>query len=119
LLARIREASGIVLEVRSPLPGKIETIASRDGARVGAGAAVLTISSDVNSLWEVLRALALTGKTDDLKEIDRYARGVNSVPDRIKEQAALTMKAIRSRAAQKGETGGNDRNGPSGQKLTQ
>ena len=103
LLARIKQPSGAVLEVRSPLPGKIETITSRDGASVAAGDTVLKISSDVNSLWEVLRGLALIGQAEDLNEIERYAKGVDSLPDRIKEQAALTAKAIQSRAIEKGQ----------------
>jgi hypothetical protein len=112
LLARIREPRGIVVEVRSPQPGRIETVARRDGERVGAGETVLTISSDANSLWEVLRGLALIGRAEDLNEIDRYARGVDSLPDRIKAQATQTAKTIQSRASQ-------DQKSESGQKLMQ
>jgi biotin carboxyl carrier protein len=115
LLARIIESDGTVVEVRSPQPGKIEAITSHDGARVAAGDSVLTISSDANSLWEVLRGLALVGRTEDLAEIDRYARGVASLPDRIREQAALTARAIQSRAGADGQKGQLDE---SGQKLT-
>ncbi len=113
LLARIREPSGIMVEVRSPQPGRIETISSRDGAAVGAGDTVLAISSDANSLWEVLRGLALIGRVEDLSEIERYTLGVGSLPERIKAQAALTAKAIQSRAVQDGQKGER------GQKLMQ
>ena len=103
LLARINEPNGIVVEVRSPQPGKIETVKSRDGTRVVAGDTVLTVSADANSLWEVLRGLALVGRVEDLSEIDRYAQGGGSLPDRIKEQAALTARAIQSRSMQEGQ----------------
>ena len=105
LLGRIKQADGVVLEVRSPLPGKIATIASRNEASVGAGDTVLTISSDANSLWEVLRGLALIGQIEDLGEIERYARGVDSLPERIKGQAVLTANAIKSRAIQDDQRG--------------
>ena len=116
LLARIREPSGVVVEVRSPQPGKIEKITSTDGAQVGAGDTVLMISSDASSLWEALRGLALIGRAEDLGEIDRYAHGPGSLPDRIKEQAALTAKAIQSRAVQEEQ---KDQKSETGPKLTQ
>ena len=103
LLARIKQANESVLEVRSPLPGKIVSIASKNEASVKTGDTVLQLSSDTNSLWEVLRGLALVGRAEDLNEIERYAQGVDSLPDRIKEQAALTAKAIQSRMTQKGQ----------------
>ena len=103
LLARIKQANDGVLEVRSPLPGKILAVASRDDAVVKTGDTVLQISSDANSLWEALRGLALIGRVEDLNDIERYVKGVDSLPDRIKEQAALTARAIQSRATQKGQ----------------
>lgn len=98
LLARIIEANGTVVELRSPIPGKIENIAAGNGARIASGGIVMTINSDASSVWEALRGLALVGKAEDLSEIERYAQGVDSLPERIKKQAALTAKAIQSRA---------------------
>ncbi len=105
LLARIKETNGLVFEVRSPLPGRIEKVVSANGANITNGGTVLTLNSDANSLWEALRGLALIGKTEDLSEIERYAQGVASLPDRIKQQAALTAKAIQSRSAQQDQKG--------------
>jgi len=105
LLARIKETNGAVMEVRSPLAGRIEKLATGDGSSVGSGATLLTLSSDANSVWEALRGLALVGKPDDLSEIDRYAQGVGALPDGIKKQAALTAKAIQSRSVQQGQNG--------------
>lgn len=97
LLARVLEPNGALLEVRSPIPGKIEKIVTANGATIGSGNTILTITSDANSIWEALRGLALIGRVEDLSEIERYAKGVGSLPERIKQQAALTAKAIQSR----------------------
>jgi hypothetical protein len=105
LLARIKETNGFVVEVRSPFPGKIEKIVTANGASINSGGTVLTLNSDANSIWEALRGLALIGKPEDLSEIERYAQGVDSLPDRIKQQAALTAKAIQSRSAQQDQKG--------------
>lgn len=97
LLARISRADNAVSEVRSSLPGRIDKIAKANSATVAAGETILTIDSDANSIWEALRGLALIGQAEDLSEVERYAQGVDSLPSRIKEQAALTAKAIQSR----------------------
>lgn len=103
LLGRIKGTDNTVSEVRSPLPGRIGKIVAANGAAVAAGDSILTIDSDANSVWEVLRGLALIGEAEDLNEVERYARGVALLPDRIKEQAALTARAIQSRVDQAGQ----------------
>jgi hypothetical protein len=103
LLARISGAGNAVSEVRSPLPGRINKIVVANGATLGTGDTILLIDSDANSVWEALRGLALIGQAEDLSEIERYARGVDSLPERIKEQAALTARAIQSRINQAGQ----------------
>ena len=105
LLARIQRADGEVLEIRSPLPGKIEKIAAGNGVTVDPGSTILTLNSDANSVWEALRGLALIGKPGDLNEIERYAQGAQGFPEGIKKQAALTVKSIQSRTAQQGQNG--------------
>ncbi len=97
LLARINRADNAMAEVRSPLPGRINRISTADGATVGSGNTILTIDSDAGSVWEALRGLALIGVAQDLPEVERYVHGVDSLPDKIKGQAALTAKAIQSR----------------------
>ena len=48
-----------MIEVRSPLPGKIERILAPSGSKVTSGAALLTINSDEQSVWEgVTRVVA-------------------------------------------------------------
>jgi Ca-activated chloride channel family protein len=73
------------------------------GAAIGAGNTMLLIDSDASSVWEALRGLALIGRTEDLAEVERYVQGIGSLPERIKEQAALTEKAIQNRQNQAGQ----------------
>src|ERR1700730_3626242 len=89
LLGRITQPDQKTVEVRSPLPGKVERLFAPSGATVVPGAVLLTINSDEGSVWEALRGLALVGTTPDLIAVDRYAHSVEPVSDRVKEQAAL------------------------------
>ena len=104
LLVRLRQANNILEEVRSPLPGRVEQIAVPLGATIASGQTLLTISSDEESIWEALRGLSLVGNAEDLNAVESYERGSATGParsDRIKEQAALTAKAIKSRVAER------------------
>lgn len=97
LLARIREPNGEVAAMRSPLSGSIDNIIVASGSPVTIGQAILTIKSDEQSIWEALRALAVLGKPDDLQLVESYAKGAATGSDRLKQQAALTANAIKSR----------------------
>src|SRR5256714_3367120 len=96
LIGRITQDQKTV-EVRSPLPGKVEHLLAPSGAPVTPGAVLLTINSDEGSVWEGLRGLALVGNASDLPAVERYAHGVEPVSNRIKEQRDLTVKLLRSR----------------------
>ncbi|HEY0378696.1 MAG TPA: hypothetical protein VGC87_17405 [Pyrinomonadaceae bacterium] len=98
LVARITDAQNQVQEVRSPLHGRIGRVRAAAGARVNAGDALLTIAPDAEFIYEALRALFLVGEDEDLKEVERYAQGVEGMPPQVKEQAAQTAKAIRGRS---------------------
>ena len=98
LVARITDAQNQVQEVRSPLHGKIVGVHTSTGARVSAGGPLLAIGPDEEFVYEALRALYFVGESEDLKEVERYARGVEGMPQRVKEQAAQTAKAIRGRS---------------------
>ena len=100
LLARITQPDKSTVEVRSPLPGKLERIIAPSGSKVVPGGAIMTINSDEDSLWEALRGLALIGEPQDVPAIESYANGSVASADRIKQQAALAIKAIQSRAKQ-------------------
>lgn len=96
LLGRIKQTDGQTLEIRSPLPGKLERIISPAGTQVSAGTGLVTINSDEDSVWEALRALALIGEKEDLPLIERYAQDA-AQSDRIRQQASITAKAIQGK----------------------
>ena len=98
LLARIQEPDGKVIELRSPLPGRVNKILKGNGSTVSPDDEVLNLISDEDSVWEVLRGLSLVGTKDDLQLVQSYATSTE-VSTRIKDQATLTAKSIQSRAA--------------------
>jgi len=94
LLARIQEADGKVIELRSPLPGRIDKILKTNGAQVSSGDEVISLSSDEASVFEGLRALAIIGTKDELPVVQAFA---SSPSKRISQQADLTAKVLQSR----------------------
>jgi HEAT repeats len=100
LLARIQQPDGRVVELRSPLPGKIQSIPKQDGAHVTTGEEVLSVNSDEGSVYEALRGLSLIGQPDDIQLIEGYAARKDA-SDRVRQQARLTVKAIQNRAVTK------------------
>jgi multidrug efflux pump subunit AcrA (membrane-fusion protein) len=99
LVGRINQSGGTIVEVRSPLPGRIERIFTHGGSSVSTGATLLTVISDEDSVWEALRGLAFIGQAEDLPIIERYAQAP-AQPERIRKQAAATANAIKQRASQ-------------------
>src|SRR5678815_3991963 len=86
LLARIEEPDGKVVELRSPLPGRIEKMAKPNGSQMKRDEDLLTINSDEQSVWEALRGLSLVGTKNELPIIQTYATSTD-VSSRVKEQA--------------------------------
>jgi hypothetical protein len=101
LLGRILQPNNEVIEIRSPLIGKVDRLLVTNGANLAKGDAVLTMKSDEQSVWEALRALAVVGQPEDLGLIESYASGAEPVKERLKEQASLAAKAIKQRALEK------------------
>ena len=93
LVARVGD-----FEVRSQLPGEVRELHARDGSQVHAGDALADISADKEHVWEALRALYTIGRSDDSEYVQRYIRGVPGMPEKVQQQASLTLQAIRSRA---------------------
>ena len=85
-------------EVRSPISGRIHSISVATGASVTAGAEIATVDPGDEQVWEALRALYLIGRAEDLPAIRPYERESRDVPERLRQQALLTEKAIRARA---------------------
>jgi hypothetical protein len=97
LLAKLNDGERRT-EIRSPISGRIRTLSVATGATVADGTEVATIDPSSEQVWEALRALYLVGQRDDLAAIRIYERNVPEIPDRLREQAALTEKAIEARA---------------------
>ncbi len=101
MIARIANAQNQIQEVRSPLSGKLSQVITQEGTHVAAGDVMLTLAPDPDFIYEALRALFLVGAEEDLPEVERYERGSEGMPERVKQQAAQTAKAIRSRLENK------------------
>ena len=97
MLARVRIGSGQLVEVRSPLPGRIEQLAVAPDAQIAQGQPLLTLAPDADSALDALVGLRFVGTAEDLPEVERYASGVAGMPDEIKKEAALTAEAIKRR----------------------
>jgi hypothetical protein len=97
-LGRILTADNQVLELRSPLLGKVDRRVAANGSSLTKGDAVLTIKSDEQSLWEALRGLSVVGRREDLPLIEQFANGAEPSSERLKQQAALTANAIKNRS---------------------
>jgi biotin carboxyl carrier protein len=97
LIAKLNDGDRTT-EIRTPMSGRIRTLSVASGATVAAGAEVAAIDPGPEQVWEALRALYLVGQPDDLPAIRIYERNVPEIPDRLREQALLTEKAIEARA---------------------
>ncbi|HEX8710038.1 MAG TPA: HEAT repeat domain-containing protein [Pyrinomonadaceae bacterium] len=101
LIVRLEGAGNRLEELRAPLPGKLGKIKVSQGAKVAPGDPVLEILPDADFVYESLRALYFAGEAEDLADVERYAQGPEGMPDRVKQQAAQTAKAIRGRSENK------------------
>ena len=97
LIAKIQDGQR-TMELRSPISGRIRTLSVATGAIVAEGAEVATVEPGVEQVWEALRALYVIGQADDLPAIRAYQRELHEIPDRVRQQAALTEKAIQARS---------------------
>jgi len=97
ILARIATAGGGEIEVRAPVAGEIASVAAASGTSVQPGTPLVMIAPDPDHAWEALRGLYLVGEPDDLHTVEHF-RAAQNLPDRVREQAAFTARAIRTRA---------------------
>ena len=97
LLAKLQDDHGQTAEIRSPIPGRIRSVA-QTGANVAAGAEVAVVDPGTEQVWEALRALYLVGQVEDLPAIRPYERDLPDVSNDVRQQAVETEKAIRTRA---------------------
>ena len=96
LVAKL-SAEGAATEIRSPIPGRIRSVA-QTGARVSVGGEVAIIDPGSEQVWEALRALYLIGQPDDLSAIRPYERDLANISNDVRQQAQETEKAIQQRS---------------------
>jgi biotin carboxyl carrier protein len=96
LIAKLNEGNRTT-EIRTPVSGRIRALSVATGATVAAGIKLASIDPGSEQVWEALRALYLVGQPDDLPAIRIYERNVPEIPDRLRQQALLTEKAIEAR----------------------
>jgi biotin carboxyl carrier protein len=97
LLAKLQEGGGQTEEIRSPIPGRIRSVA-QPGANVTAGAELAVVDPATVQVWEALRALYLVGQVEDLPAVRPYERDLPDISNDVRQQAAETERAIQERA---------------------
>jgi hypothetical protein len=97
LLAKLQTSQGQVVELRSPIPGRIRSLA-QTGATVAVGSEVAVVDPATEQVWEALRALYLIGQIDDLPAVHPYERDLPDISNDVRQQAIETEKAINARA---------------------
>jgi hypothetical protein len=96
VVAKLQAAGGDV-EVRSPIPGRIRSFSVAQGAQVAAGSELAVVDPGEDAVWEALRGLYLVGAKEDLPAIKPYEGNLPDMPERVRQQAVLTEKAILAR----------------------
>jgi len=96
VIAKLQTASGSI-EVRAPIPGRLRSLAVERGAAVEAGRELGMIDPGPAQVWEALRALYLVGRKDDLPLIAPYKTNLVNFPEKVRDQAAETERAILER----------------------
>jgi hypothetical protein len=91
------DGSPLILDVRSPIPGRIRS-AAQPGSKIAAGSEMAIVDPGSEQVWEALRALYLIGQMDDLNAVRSYERDLPDVSSDVRQQAIETDKAIRARA---------------------
>ena len=100
LLLRFKTPTEETGEVRSPLPGMVERASVKEGDVFEAGAELFALAPDAEQVTDALTGLLYFGGGEELADVERYARGVEGMPQDVKTKAALTAEAIKRRASQ-------------------
>jgi hypothetical protein len=91
----------LVVELRSPITGRVRTIETQRGRQVHPGDLVAVIDPATEQVWEALRALYLVGMPEDLDAIRPYERDLPSISNDVRKQAVESEKAVQARAGAK------------------
>jgi hypothetical protein len=90
-----------VVELRSPITGRVRTIETQRGRQVHPGDLVAVVDPATEQVWEALRALYMVGRTEDIDAVRPYELNLPSISNDVRKQAVETEKAIQARAAAK------------------
>jgi HEAT repeats len=96
MVARMDSPTGEI-EVRSPVPGKLEHWQASAGAQITPGQPLCILSPDPQAAWEALRGLYLIGRPEDAPVVAAFLRTSGDLPGNVAEQARLTLQALQSR----------------------
>jgi hypothetical protein len=99
ILMRIQDGA-ITAEVRSDIVGRVQSVFVENGQYIHSGDKVAMLEPGVEQAWEALRALYVIGQAEDLDLVRAYKKPDPDYPDRVRQQAELTEKAIEQRAKQ-------------------
>src|SRR5437867_4792568 len=88
---------GQIVEVHSPITGRLRELSMRAGQSVAAGGKIATLDPSTEQVWEALRALYVIGQPEDIEAVRRYERELPEISDRGRQQAVETEKAIKGR----------------------
>lgn len=99
MLARVKAEGERIEEVRAPLPGRIMRASVKEGDRVTRGGELFVVSPDGEHVRDALIGLSFFGEAEDVAALERYAAGVEGMPEDVKKQAALSAEAVRRRTA--------------------
>ena len=97
IVARIETASGEPEDVGAPLAGEIQDLIVPDGATVARDGPLMVLLPGAEQAWECLRGLYFVGEAQDVEDIESFVRNTPRLPERVKQQAEITVQAIRSR----------------------
>jgi len=85
------------IEVRSPITGRLRELSVLSGQTVTQGAGIAVIDPGTEQVWEALRALYVIGQAEDIGSITPFERELPDIPDRVRQQAVESEKAIREK----------------------
>ncbi len=97
-LMRIKQDDGQTVEMRAPEDGRVELVVATDGTLVQAGDELVVLAPSVTQVENVLVALALVGKHEDIASIERYTQPIPGMPDYIRERANMAIREINRRS---------------------
>ena len=101
VVAKIHPEGADPVEIHSPVDGVFERRIATDDAKVSAGDEIAVLAPSEGQVWESLRALYLTGTDASASDVERFTRDMKGMSANVRQQAQLTLNAIRKRSEEK------------------